>query len=880
MSFSADPATNGSAWSADVALADGGTVHLRPIRASDADGLVAFHARLSPQSRYYRFFSVKPTLTPDEVHRFTNVDGVDRVALVALLGDDIIAVGRYDRWAGRDEAEVAFTVDDAHHGRGLATVLLEHLAAIGRLNGLTRFSAQVLPDNQSMLGVFRSAGFAVHRSFDAGVVDLEFPIGPTPTLIDSIERREQRADSRSIARLLHPHAIAVFGASERPDSLAGAVLRNLIANGFSGDLHPINPKHADVHGLPAVARLAEVDGGVDLAVVGVPADQLASILDECASKGVRGALVLSLVDSDSGGGGGGGDGDAAPVEIADALATAARRNGLRLVGPGSFGIVELSGRTTMQASLADVPVLRGPVAVSVESGPLAGAVLELAHRVELGIASFVSLGMHVDVGPADLLSHWYDDATVTVALLYTEGYGDPRRFGRIARRVSLRLPIVAVRPTLTGPDDAAAEAFERRCGVIRVASVRQMVDVGRVLAHQPRASGDRVAVITNAASPARLAADALRAASLHVASVVDLGPDADDDAYRAAMISAYTDAAADALLIVYAPPLASAATVLDAIEAMAAGATAGKPVVAVALGRGDAALVPGGRVSAFAFPENAVHALAGAIRYGHWRSAQAATDTLDSPDALGDGAADAAVVDALRIEIAHHLPPPDQSISLGFDDATSLLRAAGMRVAPIERVSSLDEAVAAATRLGYPVAFKVVDLPRPGRSEAGGIALDLHDADALAAAHRRMAMALGDAVDHAVVQAMVPSGVEVRVVIENHGAFGPTVAFGLGGLYADVIGDGPRCAAPLGPFDAAELVQASRAADALRRAGIAPDGVEALVVAAGVLADHVWELDRLVLNPVLVSAAGTWVLDGEARLTNRPEPQGHLVRHL
>ena len=859
---------NGSAWSADVALADGGTVHLRPIRASDADGLVAFHARLSPESRYYRFFSVKPTLTPDEVHRFTNVDGVDRVALVALLGDDIVAVGRYDRWAGRDEAEVAFTVEDAHHGRGLATVLLEHLAAFGRLNGLTRFSAQVLPDNQSMLGVFRSAGFAVHRSFDAGVVDLEFPIGPTPTLIDSIERREQRADSRSIARLLHPHAIAVFGASDRPDSLAGAVLRNLVTNGFSGDLHPINPKHAHVHGLPAVARLADVDGSVDLAVVGVPADQLASILDECASKGVRGALVLTLVDGD-----------------ADALAAAARRNGLRLVGPGSFGIVELSGRTTMQASLADVPVLRGPVAVSVESGPLARAVLELAHRVGLGIASFVSLGMHVDVGPADLLSHWYDDATVTVALLYTEGYGDPRRFGRVARRVSLRLPIVAVRPTLVGPDDAAAEAFERRCGVIRVGSVRQMVDVGRVLAHQPLPTGGHVAVITNSASPARLAADALRAASLDVACVVDLGPDADDDAYRAAMIGASADATADALLIVYAPPLVSSATVLDAIEATAASATPAKPVVAVALGRGDAPLVPGGRVPAFAFPENAVQALAGAVRYGRWRGAQAANDTVDAPvdppaDVPAAGAADVAVVDAVRTEIAHRLPPANQSITLGFDDAAALLRAAGMRVAPMTRVSSLDEAVAAADRLGYPVAFKVIGLPRPGRSEAGGIALDLHDADALAAAHRRMAMALGDAVDHAVVQSMVPPGVEVRVAIENHGAFGPTVAFGLGGLYADVIGDGPRCAAPLGPFDAAELVQASRAADALRRAGIAPDGVEALVVAAGVLAEHVWELDRLVLNPVLVSAAGTWVLDGEALLTNRPEPQGHLVRHL
>ena len=874
---------NGTAWSADVVLADGGTVHVRPIRPTDADRLVALHARLSPESRYYRFFSVKPTLTTDEVARFTNVDGVDRVALVALLGDDIVAVARYDRWAGRDEAEVAFTVDDAHHGRGLATVLLEHLAAFGRRNGLTHFSAQVLPENRPMLGVFRSAGFAIHRSFDAGVVDLEFPIGPTPALIDSIERREQRADSRSIARLLHPQAIAVFGASDRPDSLAGAVLRNLIANGFSGELRPINPKHAEVCGLPAFARLADLDGEVDLAVVAVPADQLAAIFEECASRGVRGALVLTLGDDARSGVG------AAAIGAA-ALGVAARRNGLRVVGPGSFGIVELSGRTAMQASLADVPVLPGPVAVSVESGPLAGAVLELAHRVGLGIASFVSLGMHVDVGAADLLNHWYDDATVTVALLYTEGYGDPRRFGRVARRVSLRLPIVAVRPTLAGTDDAAAEAFERHCGVIRVGSVRQMIDVGRVLAHQPRPGGDRVVVITNSASPARLASDALRAASLAVAAVVDLGPDADDAAYRAAMMSAFVDEAVDALLIVYAPPLVSSSTVIHAIEDAASGsasgsvaavATAAKPVVAIALGRGDAPLVVGGRVPAFAFPEPAAQALAGAVRYNRWRAAHgdAPSESAMPVNAIDHPPGDA-VVDAVRAEVATRLPPSDQSISLGFDDLTALLGAAGVRVAPIERVSSIDEAVAAADRLGYPVAFKIVGLPRPGRSEAGGIALDLHDAGSLVGARRRMADLLGDAVDRAVVQSMVPPGVEVRVVIENHRAFGPTVAFGLGGLYADVIGDGPRCAAPLSTADAVELVHASRAADALARAGVATAGAEALVVAAGMLAEHVWELDRLELNPVLVSAAGVWVLDGDARLTNRPEPQGHLVRHL
>jgi RimJ/RimL family protein N-acetyltransferase len=176
-------------WEGDVVLSDGGTVHVRPIRPTDAAALVALHGRLSPESIYFRFFSPKPRLTDKEIERFTVVDFQDRVALVAMLGDDMVAVARFDRWQHEAEAEVAFTVDDVHHGRGIATVMLEHLAAIGRELGLKRFTAEVLPDNRPMLGVFRAAGFAVSTRFSSGIIDVAFDLDPTLHLIESVELR-------------------------------------------------------------------------------------------------------------------------------------------------------------------------------------------------------------------------------------------------------------------------------------------------------------------------------------------------------------------------------------------------------------------------------------------------------------------------------------------------------------------------------------------------------------------------------------------------------------------------------------------------------------------------------------------------------------------
>ncbi|HTN79750.1 MAG TPA: GNAT family N-acetyltransferase, partial [Acidimicrobiales bacterium] len=245
-------------WEADVVLTDGGTVHVRPVRPTDAERLVAFHGRLSHQSVYYRFFSPRPRLSRDDVTRFTTVDYDDRMALVALLGDDLIGIASYDRWPARSEAEVAFTVDDEHQGRGVATVLLEHLAVIARTHGITRFTAEVLPENRKMLSVFKRAGFAAKSQFADGVVEVEMGILETDAALEAMHEREHVAEARSVARLLAPRTIAVIGAGARRGTVGHETLRNLIAHGFTGPVYPVHPTARSVASVRAWPTVLDV----------------------------------------------------------------------------------------------------------------------------------------------------------------------------------------------------------------------------------------------------------------------------------------------------------------------------------------------------------------------------------------------------------------------------------------------------------------------------------------------------------------------------------------------------------------------------------------------------------------------------------------------
>ena len=530
-------------WSSTVVLGNGETALVRPIRPSDAGSLAAFHERQSPESIYRRFFSPKPRLTDADLQHFTVVDFVDRAALVVERYGEFIAWASYERWPGRDDADAAFQVDDAHHGKGIATLLLEHLAAVARSNGIVRFTAEVLADNRPMLAVFARAGWPVERRFESGVVDLDFSLDATEEFLDSVERREQRADSRAMARLLLPRTIAVVGASDEPGSIGDALWRHVTA-AATGAVFPVNPRHEEVGGSGRGRALQDVPGDVNLAVVAVPAPALPTVVEDCIEARVRGAVVITSIE--------GTDIDFVP------LVARARRFGVRLIGPGSMGVAAPHESVGVRAILVPDDLRPGSVAVSLQSGSIGASLLRLAEDMHMGLSWFVSLGDKCDVSGNDLLQFWEDDEATNVIAMYTESFGNPRKFARIARRVSRRRPIVAVR-TGAAAIGASGGALYQQAGLIEVPTVAALLDTARVLATQPVMRGPRVALLTNARSPATLSQAALHTAGLEaVDSAVPLDWRSTPDDYGAALRAALDDDDVHGVLIVHAPPLAAA----------------------------------------------------------------------------------------------------------------------------------------------------------------------------------------------------------------------------------------------------------------------------------------------------------------------------------
>ena len=270
-----------------------------------------------------------PHLSDRDVARFTQVDHVERVAFVMTLQGQIIAVGRYDV-VEPGEAEVAFLVEDQHQGRGIAQILLEHLAQAGRERGVERFVAEVLPDNQRMIQTFRDAGYRVVSAYDEGVLQLEFPIEPTDTAIGIMQGREHVAEAASIHRFFNPQSVAVIGASRRQDTIGQALVRNLVTGDYTGRVYAVNPSARAVSGLPAYTSVSDIEDDVDVAIVAVPAESVEDVVLDCAAKGVHGLVVISSGFAETGEEG---------RQRQRRLVGLSRSYGLRLIGPNALGII-------------------------------------------------------------------------------------------------------------------------------------------------------------------------------------------------------------------------------------------------------------------------------------------------------------------------------------------------------------------------------------------------------------------------------------------------------------------------------------------------------------------------------------------------------------
>jgi acetyl coenzyme A synthetase (ADP forming)-like protein len=862
----------------DVILRDGSTLRLRPPGQVDGPALLALFQGLSPESLHLRFHAL-PAITPQLVSRALEPDWADRGALIGTLaadgrGERVVAVATYDRLRDPAKAEVSFAVADELQGRGIGTRLLERLAALAAANGIERFVALVLPENGAMLRVFADAGFDATRKLEEGTVELEFPIAPGEAYLERVDQRDHAAVVASLRPFFRPAAVAVLGASPREGSIGGELFRNIVAGGFAGAAYPVNRRGEPVAGIDGYASLDDLPGPVELVVVCLPAEHVLGAAETALRRGVRALCVISAGFAEVGGEG---------AERQERLLALVRAHGARLVGPNCLGIA--SAAASLNATFAPHAFPPGRIGFSSQSGALGLALLEQAQARGLGFSAFVSVGNKADVSSNDLLEHWEDDPETAVVLLYLESFGNPRRFGRIARRVARSKPILAMKSGVTGAgsraasshtaalagSEAAVTALFHQAGVIRCSTFEELVDVAALLSSGPLPQGPRTAVLTNAGGLGILCADACEAAGLELprlseetrasigavlpaeastANPVDMLGSATAELYERALPPLLADPAVDAVVVIFVP--AARVRVEDVAAAIARAAEGGeKPVLPVLMA---ASGIPG----AFPYPESAARALGRAFERSAWLRRPVGTEL--APPEIDRAAAAALVADALARAEDVWLEPAE---------VRGLLGAYGIGLVAEASAADPEEAVAAAVELGFPAVVKTAE-PGAHKTELGGVALDLASPDEV----REAAERIGGPV---VVQPMVAGGVELLAGIVQDPVFGPLVAFGPGGVLAELIGEARFRLAPLTDVDADELVQggkAGRLVAGLRgRPGADAAALAELLGRLSRLGEDVPELAELDLNPVLGLADGYLVLDARARLRRAPPAQ-------
>jgi acetyl coenzyme A synthetase (ADP forming)-like protein len=876
----------------DVLLRDGTMLRLRVAHLDDRDALISMFSRCSQQTVRYRFLHLVKELPSSLLDHLTAAPDSGNLALVVIQGmppdDRIVAVGAYSAAEERpDVAEVSFLVEDGWQKRGIGTILLDTLAEQARDQGIARFSADVMADNRLMISVFRKAGYGVSATTHYGVTEVEFPIAHNEVADARADAQEAEAERASLRYVFEPRSVAVVGASRDPGSVGGALFRNLIGSGMNGSVYPVNTAASSVAGVHAYQRIADLPDVPELVFITVPAAAVAEVAKQCAAAGVRAICVLSAGFAEMGPEG---------ANSQQELLEICRGAGMRLVGPNCMGLVNTSPEAKMLGTFAPARPPHGNVAMSSQSGALGLALLDQARELGLGVSSFVSFGNKADVSGNDLLQYWEADDATDVILLYMESFGNPRKFARIARRVSRHKPIVAVKSGRTAAgaraarshtaalasSDRAASALFAQAGIIRVDTLSDFFFVARLLASQPAPAGRRLGILTNAGGPGILAVDASEAAGLQVqplspdtqarlrnalaptASVVgpvDMGAGANPDRYKQCLEILCDDPDLDALLVIFIPPIITPSAEVARVigEVLSARPALQKAIAAVFLdaSSGVRSISAGDRsVPVYAFPEAAVVALGAAARYGSWRAEPAGR-----------------IVDVTVDRHAINAVLKDQPGGwLTQDKVVAVLSAASIEVTPSKVARSARDAEAAALELGVPVALKVSEPQVLHKADVGGVILSVEPKDA-AHAYGKLSAQLADhglKIEAATVTPMARPGVEVIAGITHDQVFGPLVAFGLGGYLVELLDDIAFRVLPLTDRDAAAMIRSTRAGRLLQgyrgspRSDIA--AVEKLLLHLAALADVVPRISEIDLNPVIVHPDGRGVTLVDARI--------------
>ncbi|RAG86797.1 GNAT family N-acetyltransferase [Streptacidiphilus pinicola] len=894
---------------AEALLADGTVVTIRPLTPGDHDAIADLHARrMSPENQRLRFFGISrraPELTAD---RLCTPPRPGFVALGAFEPDSGQLVGVVECETEADDpsrAELAVAVADDWHHRGVATLLIEHLVHAARAQDIHVLLADALADNHAMHKVFTDLGLATNRHWADAQVRIEAVLDETSTpYLDAVEARGSRADIASLRPLLRPRSVAVVGVSRRPGTVGHSLLLKIRHGGFTGSLWPVNPHAGQIDGLLCFPSLDALPGTPQLAVLAVPANQVAAVAEECGQRGVRALVVLTSGLSRT---------------QSTRLLRACRRHSMRLVGPNCLGLAVTDPEVGLDAEFGRTAPKPGAAGVAVQSGGVGIALMEQLDALGIGVSDFVSLGDKYDVSGNDLLQWWEQDGRTRLALLHLESFGNPRAFSRTARRVARSMPILTVDAgrSVAGRRGAAShtaaaatptvtrQALFTQAGITATHSIAELVETAALLDSQPLPGiTGTVAVVSNAGGIGVLAADActdhgltvpelpaplaLRLAELlpegaATANPVDATAAAPAETLVAAVDALAESGAVEAVLLCLAPTaLGAARTAEEALAPLLAGpGRRTRPVAAVLLDQREPVrfldCADGSRIPAYADAQSAARALAQALRRSRWL-AQPMSSERETP---GSRPTEAAAL------VERYLGQHPDGGWLEPPLVARLLDCYGLPLVDAIWCQGEDSVVEAARVLartgeGGEVVLKAHWPGQIHKSGLGALRVTSAEDEQVRAAYRAFAARFGERLDGVLVQPRQATGTELLAGVAQDPVFGPLVVFGAGGTTADLLDDRTARLAPLTGTDISAMLTSLRTTPLLfgyrDRPPVDLERLEDVLARLGRMAADLPQLAEADLNPLICGPHSIVCVDARVRVEPRRIPDPYLRR--
>ncbi len=888
-------------YSADVTIKDGSMLNIRPVLPGDLGILKDFIRKTSRQALRFRFMGSSGS--PEDNTSFMMPDAETGYALIAMRQGAVAGhAAFYYSGSEKKSAEASVLVGDEFREKGIGTALLQFLAEIAFRAGVLEFTLEMLPENAAMINVVKHLGFPFKTEIAPGSITMRIPTSLSGGVIRAFDEREAASTKESIRSFLAPKTVAVIGASRRKGSIGWQLFRNMIEGEFTGVTYPVNPEAPSVQSVRAYGNVLDCPGTIDLAFIVVPAKYVLETADQCGRKGIRSIVVISSGFSEMGSSGG--------EKMQQELLDVCRKYGMRLIGPNCMGILSTDPEVSLNAQFSPFSPKRGNVSFLSQSGALGIAVIQELNSLGLGLSSFISVGNKADISGNDLLQYWEDDRMTDVILMYLESFGNPRKFSRIARKVSGKKPIIVVKSgrTLSGSraarshtgamvsaSDITVDALLSQSGVIRAQSLNELFDLASILSTQPLPEGNGVAIITNAGGAGILAADACEAAGLKVVEFseevqgelgkilpsiaslrnpVDMTAGATAGDYYRAIMAACRDPGVGSLIVIFVPPIEiNAADVASRILQAASDLGGKKTVISVFMASmGLPEMLSAGemKIPSYKFPEDAAIALGKAVKYAAWKKEPKGTYAHERNSRFSEAAA----------IVAGAMGRGKDWLSL--DETIPLLSIYGVEFIRTEFARTPEEAEAAASRLGGKVVLKVDSRTVLHKSDVGGVKLGISQPAVKGEAERmkRDIEKMGHSLDGFTLQSMAKPGLEMFVGVTHDRDFGPILACGYGGTYVEAMKDISVRITPLSDSDASRMLQSLKTYTILKGyRGEKPydtAALEKLIMSVNAMVEDIPEIQELDLNPVIVHEKGITIVDARLRVgSTRPDvPEG------